>query len=93
MPHRLVPPGVREQIARNWHYTHLHDHVLPALLQGGVTQAQLDTMLVDNPRRYFSPAKSQRHATRRCRPEPVQAARSDLVAEATDCPLAGVGLP
>ncbi|MGW2611626.1 phosphotriesterase family protein [Streptomyces mirabilis] len=93
MSHRLVPPGVREQIARNWHYTHLHDHVLPALLQGGVTQAQLDTMLVDNPRRYFSPAKFQRHATRRCRPEPVQAARSDLVAEATDCPLAGVGLP
>ncbi|MFE2517843.1 phosphotriesterase family protein [Streptomyces mirabilis] len=26
-------------------------------LQAGVTQAQLDTMLVDNPRRYFSPAK------------------------------------
>ncbi|MGW1503442.1 phosphotriesterase family protein [Streptomyces mirabilis] len=51
------PPGVREQIAPNWHYTHLHDHVLPALLQAGVTQAQLDTMLVDNPRRYFSPAK------------------------------------
>ncbi|MFE4996470.1 hypothetical protein ACFRH4_35150 [Streptomyces mirabilis] len=47
-----------EQIAPNWHYTHLHDHVLPALLQAGVTQAQLDTMLVDNPRRYFSPAKS-----------------------------------
>ncbi|MFJ1561245.1 phosphotriesterase family protein [Streptomyces mirabilis] len=63
------------------------------MLQAGVTQAKLDTMLVDNPRRYFSPAKSQRHATRRCRPEPVQAARSDLVAEATDRPLAGVDLP
>ncbi|MER5908096.1 hypothetical protein ABT150_50215 [Streptomyces mirabilis] len=53
----MVPPGVRGQIAPNWHYTHLHDHVLPALLQAGVTQAQLDTMLVDNPRRYFGPAK------------------------------------
>lgn len=52
------PPGVREQIAPNWHYTHLHDHVLPALLQAGVTQAHLDTVLVDNPRRYFSSAKS-----------------------------------
>ncbi|MER5801233.1 hypothetical protein [Streptomyces mirabilis] len=61
--------------------------------QAGVTQVQLDTKLVDNPRRYFSPAKSQRDATRRCRLEAVQAARSDLVAEATDCPLAGVGLP
>ncbi|SFG71071.1 hypothetical protein [Streptomyces mirabilis] len=87
------PPGVREQIAPNWHCTHLHDHVLPAALQTGVTQAQLDTMLVDNPRRCFSPAKSWRHATRRCRPERAQAARSDLVAEATDRPLAGVGLP
>ncbi|GAX58501.1 phosphotriesterase [Streptomyces olivochromogenes] len=43
------PPGVREQIAPNWHYTHLYDHVRPALLQAGVTQAQLDTMLIDNP--------------------------------------------
>lgn len=51
------PPGVREQIAPNWHYTHLHDQVLPALLRAGVTQAQLSTMLVENPRRYFSPAK------------------------------------
>jgi phosphotriesterase-related protein len=49
------PPGVREQIAPNWHHTHLHDQVLPALRTAGVTQAQLTTMLVDNPRRYFTP--------------------------------------
>ncbi|MGW1726696.1 phosphotriesterase family protein [Streptomyces sp. NPDC002306] len=48
------PAGVREQIAPNWHYTHLHDEVLPALRQAGVTEEQLTTMLVDNPRRYFS---------------------------------------
>ncbi|WP_089104532.1 phosphotriesterase family protein [Streptomyces hyaluromycini] len=48
------PPGVKEQIAPDWHYTHLHDQVLPALLQAGVSEAQLTTMLVDNPRRYFS---------------------------------------
>lgn len=52
------PPGVREQIAPNWNYTHLHKQVLPALLGAGVTQEQLTTMLVDNPRRYFSPEKS-----------------------------------
>ncbi|MFJ5264792.1 phosphotriesterase [Streptomyces sp. NPDC088387] len=51
------PPGVREQIAPNWHYTHLHDEVIPALREAGVTEAQLTTMLVDNPRRYFTPAK------------------------------------
>ena len=31
--------------------------VLPALLDAGVTQAQIDTMLVENPVRYFTPAK------------------------------------
>ncbi|WP_323186804.1 hypothetical protein [Streptomyces sp. NBC_00878] len=50
------PPGVREKIAPNWHYTHLYDEVLPALRAAGVTEAQLTTMLVENPRRYFTPA-------------------------------------
>ncbi|MFD8422713.1 phosphotriesterase [Streptomyces sp. NPDC059466] len=49
------PAGVREQIAPNWHHTHLHDSVLPALRRAGVTEDQLTTMLVDNPRRYFTP--------------------------------------
>ncbi|MER5408688.1 phosphotriesterase-related protein [Streptomyces sp. NPDC002769] len=49
------PAGVREQIAPNWHHTHLHDNVLPAMRRAGVTEEQLTTMLVDNPRRYFSP--------------------------------------
>lgn len=34
--------------------THLHDHVIPRLLEAGVTRAQIDTMLIDNPRRYFA---------------------------------------
>src|SRR3954454_14539648 len=38
----------------NWHYLHIHDDVLPALRQRGVTEEQLTTMLVDNPRRIFS---------------------------------------
>ncbi len=41
----------------NWHYEHISDDVLPALLDAGVTQAQIDTMLVENPVRYFTPAK------------------------------------
>jgi phosphotriesterase-related protein len=48
------PPGVREQIAPQWHYTHIHKNVLPALRDAGVTQQQIDTMLIDNPRRYFT---------------------------------------
>jgi len=38
----------------NWHYLHIHDDVLPALRQRGVTEEQLTTMLVDNPRAIFS---------------------------------------
>jgi phosphotriesterase-related protein len=38
----------------NWHYEHISNDVLPALLEAGVTQAQIDQMLVENPRRYFS---------------------------------------
>ncbi|MFJ3903984.1 phosphotriesterase [Streptomyces sp. NPDC090025] len=49
------PPGVREAVAPDWHHTHLHDQVLPALRRAGVTEEQLTTMLVDNPRRYFTP--------------------------------------
>lgn len=41
------------QIAPNWHYRHISQDVLPMLLEAGVTEAQLDQMLVDNPRRYF----------------------------------------
>ncbi|HEX6352644.1 phosphotriesterase-related protein [Actinophytocola sp.] len=47
------PPGFREQVAPNWHFNHIHDDVLPALRAAGVTEPQITTMLVDNPRRYF----------------------------------------
>ncbi len=39
-----------------WHFGHLFDDVLPALLERGVSQDQIETMLVANPRRYFSGA-------------------------------------
>lgn len=42
-----------QQIAPNWNYQHIPADVLPALREKGVTEAQLDQMLVDNPRRYF----------------------------------------
>jgi len=46
--------AVHAAAAPNWHYEHISDDVLPALREAGVTEAQLDQMLVDNPRRYFS---------------------------------------
>jgi phosphotriesterase-related protein len=39
--------------APNWHYEHITRDVLPALREAGVTDAQITTMTVDNPRRYF----------------------------------------
>jgi phosphotriesterase-related protein len=42
------------QAAPNWHYEHIHHDVLPALREQGVTDEQIATMLVENPRRYFT---------------------------------------
>ena len=38
----------------NWHYLHISDDVVPALKQRGVTDEQIATMMVDNPRKIFS---------------------------------------
>jgi phosphotriesterase-related protein len=48
---------IRAAFLPNWHYEHITDDVLPALLASGVTQEQIDTMMVENPVRYFTPAK------------------------------------
>jgi phosphotriesterase-related protein len=42
------------RFAPAWHFDHLFDDVLPALRERGVTESQIQAMLVDNPRRYFS---------------------------------------
>ena len=45
------------QAAPNWHYEHISRDVLPALREQGVSDDQITTMMVDNPRRYFTPAR------------------------------------
>jgi phosphotriesterase-related protein len=47
-----LDPGVMAMLPQ-WHYTHIHSEVLPYLREHGVTDEQIDTMLVANPRRYF----------------------------------------
>ena len=37
----------------NWHFNHIPDDVLPALRQRGVSDRQIDQMLINNPRRLF----------------------------------------
>ena len=51
-------PGVGspEDIARivpNWTMTHLFERIFPRLLEMGVSQADIDAILVDNPRRFL----------------------------------------
>ncbi|MCJ2185737.1 phosphotriesterase family protein [Novosphingobium beihaiensis] len=38
------------------HYLHIHNDVVPALLEAGVSQADIDRMFTDNPRRLFNTA-------------------------------------
>ncbi len=47
------PAEVIPLFAPTWHFQHLFDDVLPALRARGVTDAQINTMLVENPRQYF----------------------------------------
>jgi len=46
-------PDVVYTMMPNWHYLHIHNDVIPALKQRGVTDDQIRTMLVDNPRKIF----------------------------------------
>lgn len=46
----------RTELAPDWHFTFIHDRVLPALRTAGVGEDDLTTMLVDNPRAYFTGA-------------------------------------
>ncbi len=47
-------PATVPAMQPNWNYRHISDDVLPALREAGVTDAQIDQMLVGNPRRYFT---------------------------------------
>lgn len=48
-----LPEETLPLVLPNWHYLHIHNDVIPALKARGVTNEQLTTMLVDNPRRIF----------------------------------------
>src|SRR3712207_6626421 len=47
-----VDPGVMAMLT-DWRATPIHEDVLPYLREHGVTEDQIETMLVANPRRYF----------------------------------------
>jgi phosphotriesterase-related protein len=50
------PPEVYQSLP-DWRFTFIHDAVLPALAQAGVTEKQISTMLVDSPRAFLTAGK------------------------------------
>lgn len=49
-----LPEAALPTVLPNWHFMHIHNDVIPALKQRGVTERQIETMLVDNPREIFA---------------------------------------
>ncbi len=52
---RVTPPSWRAEHAPHWHYENIPRRVLPMLLAGGATDADLHQMLVVNPARLLAP--------------------------------------
>ena len=48
-----VDQSLMPQVLPDWHYLHITNDVIPALLKQGVTEEQVDQMMVANPQRYF----------------------------------------
>ena len=46
-------PEAKRQVVPKWNFRHISEDVLPALRDGGVSDHDIETMLVANPRRYF----------------------------------------
>ena len=51
--HHWLPKRSLPAMLSRWHYLHIHNEVLPALRGKGVSEQQLQAMLVENPRRIF----------------------------------------
>jgi len=48
------PPAIQEQMEKTWNPTHFIKRIVPQLRDAGVSDAQIDALLLDNPRRYFA---------------------------------------
>ena len=50
------PPEMIAELAPNWHFTHIFQTIIPQLLELGVSQGDVDTMLDVTPRRWLAGA-------------------------------------
>jgi phosphotriesterase-related protein len=53
-PEETVEVLMREGVVKDWTITLVPDQVIPALKERGMTDAQLETMMVDNPQRWLA---------------------------------------
>jgi phosphotriesterase-related protein len=53
-PEETVEVLQREGAVKDWTITLVHDQVIPALKERGMTDAQLETMMVENPKRWLA---------------------------------------
>jgi phosphotriesterase-related protein len=49
----MLSEDAKRRTRPRWHYNHISDDILPALRKAGVTEDQIDQMLVRNPRAIF----------------------------------------
>ena len=53
-------PAIPPSALGEWEPTHVLRRIVPRLREAGVSQAKIDTMLIENPRRYFAEAGTTR---------------------------------
>jgi phosphotriesterase-related protein len=51
------PPAVEAAMSAHWNPSHFSLRIVPRLLEAGVSEAQIETLLIDNPRRFFAGEK------------------------------------
>jgi phosphotriesterase-related protein len=56
-----MTPAQLKNVLPNWAMTHLFENIFPELRRMGMSDASLDTIMVDNPRRYFEDAWTAVH--------------------------------
>lgn len=56
----VITPDMIAAAMPNWEPTHLFKRIIPRLKERGVTDADVTTMLVENPRRYFAGSEAPR---------------------------------
>lgn len=56
-------PDELQKLIANWHMDHIFENIIPQLKEGGVSDEQIDTILVKNPNRIFGGSEAKKYET------------------------------